>query len=90
MSRSWFGVWADRSDVPVLEKNEFCRSSSGDCVRWRCSFDMGLSAAGTWTDAWICDRAVFTGGRICAEYSLHCDLQPLHEETISGDSGRVR
>lgn len=35
-------------------------------------------------------RAVFTGGRICAEYSLHCDLQPLHEETISGDSGRVR
>ena len=29
MGRSWFGVWVDRSDVPVLEKNEFCRSSSG-------------------------------------------------------------
>ena len=86
VSNAWAGLGS--AFGPIVVMSLFW--SSGDCVRWRCGSDMGLSAAGTWTDAWNCDRAVFTGGRICAEYSMHCDLQPLYEETISGNSGRVR
>ena len=82
MGRTWFRIWTDRGNVPVLEKNQSsgCHCRYGD---WRTyCYYLGLYSVSWRTDTGNLYRTLFPGSWFPAQSGDDRDRQPCDEGSI--------